>query len=128
MSNLKDCSIEELVGKVITKIEGATQYSEVITFECADLHIYEMFHYQDCCESVTVEDISGNIEDILNLPILRAYESVNNNASGHNYNSITWTFYTIVTHKAAIVIRWCGKSNGYYSESVTFAQRISNLD
>ncbi len=83
---------------------------------------YRLYHQQDCCESVYVESIDGDIEDVLNSPIVVAEENSNHETVENEYqnDSITWTFYKLDTIKGGITIRWVGSSNGYYSESVYF--------
>ena len=109
----------DLIGKTILKIEGDV-HSDVLRFY-AENGNYRMCHYRDCCENVSIEDIDGDLGDLLNTPVLDAYESTNSNLPGHNDDeSFTWTFYVIRTMKATVTIRWYGSSNGYYSESVDF--------
>jgi len=111
---------ETLVGKIITNIENLTY--EMI-FHTND-GVYKMYHEQDCCESVEVDDIVGDLDDIMNSPIVRATEDSNNDPldgdENDGYDSHTWTFYNITTKKGHVTIRWFGSSNGYYSESVDF--------
>lgn len=121
------CSFEVLKDKTITKIDGAVSGSDVINIFCSDDTEYRMYHSQDCCETVEVSEIVGDISDITNSPILLA-EEVSQEArssdvpDGQYFESGTWTFYKLSTIKGSVTIRWLGESNGYYSESVEFEE------
>lgn len=122
-----EANIKDLIGKTIVKIEGAKQGSDCITFQTADCETFFQLHRQYCCESVTVEDVIGDIDDLIGAPILTAEER----QSGENppgvvkefQDSFTWTFYMLATRKGFVSIRWYGESNGYYSESVDFCKQ-----
>lgn len=122
-------TIDELKNKIIkniiTYVGNADHH---ITFECQDGSVYLMTHDQDCCESVEIEEIIGDLNDLLNSPILVAEERTSSDIPTVNYNikkrskypeSETWTFYELSTIKGSVTIRWYGTSNGYYSEDVT---------
>lgn len=115
-------SFESLKGKTLVALENNND--KEIIFMDSEGKNYTLFHSQDCCESVYVEDIIGNIGDVLNNPILMA-EEVSNKEEQENQpssdDSFTWTFYKLGTVKGSTTIRWFGTSNGYYSESVDFA-------
>lgn len=115
---------KDLIGNLIVKIEGATVGNDCINFTTADGDVYRMWHCPDCCESVDVNEIVGDVSDLMNTPILAAEESVNPDESPVDTDSwgdsSTWTFYRITTIHGTVVIRWLGRSNGYYSESVSF--------
>lgn len=120
-----ETKFEELVGKILKSITGKVGDDEII-FETEDGKKYRMFHYQDCCESVSVEDICGNLENLIGTPIIKANEDESQeNPEGvkpEYQDSFTWTFYNISTIKGDVTIRWYGESNGYYSESVDFEE------
>ena len=69
-----------------------------------------MYHSQDCCESVYIEDIEGDLQDLVGSPMLQAEEVSNTNEE--------WTFYKLATIKGYVTIRWCSYSTGPYSTSV----------
>ena len=76
-----------------------------------------MYHQQDCCESVVVEDIAGDLEDLEGYPILRAEERTEDGKS--SYGKALYTFYELATIKGSVTIRWLGESNGYYGVAVS---------
>lgn len=109
-----------LVGKILTKIEISRDENEIL-FHCDDGLIYHMYHDKECCESVFIEDICGDINDLVGSPITMAEESINlGNPEDRFMESCTWTFYKLATTEGYVTIRWYGESNGYYSESVDF--------
>ncbi len=115
--------ISVLKGKTIIKIDGYVGGDELI-FHINDHEKYMMYHQQDCCESVIIEDICGELEWLIGQPILVAEERVSHDApegiTESRDSSESWTFYELATLKGSVTIRWYGSSNGYYSESVDF--------
>lgn len=119
-----------LVGKTLRFVvqEGTDQ----LRFTTEDGEVYLMFHDQDCCESVGIEDINGDLSDLVGFPVLMAEERVGERPvdrplEPNSYvDSETWTFYRISTIRGTVVIRWHGESNGCYSEGVSFEKIKEN--
>ena len=113
------CNVSELLGKTLTACTQNGDYE--IHFTCSDGSQYKMFHEQDCCESVCIEDICGELSDLVGNPLLMAEEVSNDQPESHKSDdSETWTFYKFATINGFVDIRWYGSSNGCYSESVDF--------
>lgn len=115
--------VKDLIGKVLSKVENKDD-SEIV-FTSTDGSVWRMFHSQDCCESVTVDSIVGDLSDLVGSPILMAEEATSDKnpegvAKEWQDDSFTWTFYKFATRKGYVDIRWYGESNGWYSESVNF--------
>lgn len=116
-----------LKGKTLTRIDGLEEGNDVVYFYTSGGEIYQMYHEQDCCESVSIDDVCGDVEDLIGTPILLA-ECVESSENPEDVSesilkyqdSFTWTFYKLSTIKGDITVRWHGESNGYYSESVDF--------
>jgi hypothetical protein len=124
--SIEICKIEDLISQTLTKIEGAKQKSREITFTATNGKSWVMNHPQDCCEYVDLEDVCGDIKDLIGSPILIA-ECITSRENPPNItinladqDSFTWTFYKLATIKGSVTFRWYGESNGYYSEEVDF--------
>jgi hypothetical protein len=68
-------AFDGLKGKVITRIDYQ-QGRDPILFFTTTTGNYKMYHDQDCCENVYLEDVVGNLDDLLNTEILLAEEVV----------------------------------------------------
>ena len=117
-----DREFNVLQGQTIT---NAFSSSGEIIFATSEGYEYRMFHDQECCESVDIESIVGDLSDLIGQEIILAEERASSEKQSWEtkeedmYVHFTWTFYTIRTLKTSIDIRWYGESNGYYSETVT---------
>lgn len=109
--------LTELMGKTLVE---AKDDGEAILFKDTEGNRYSLHHDQNCCESVYVEDVVGNLEDLVGSPILMAEEEYNSDEpkkGDYVPESFTWTFYKFATIKGYVTIRFYGTSNGYYGES-----------
>jgi hypothetical protein len=113
--------ITDLIGKIVVEILSD---SDTLQFNCSDGTKYMLYHDQDCCEKVYIDDIVGDLEDLIGNPIRLAEEVINNQDDFGRVNddSFTWTFYKFATIKGYVDIKWYGSSKGYYSERVSFKQ------
>lgn len=112
----------ELKGVTLIRIDGSVG-DEEMKFVTNDGQNFLMYHDQDCCENVYVEEIVGDLSDLIGSEILFAEETSNSDRPPPKYSeSWTWTFYKLSTIKGSVTIRWLGESNGYYSESVSFVK------
>lgn len=112
---------EKLKGKTIVGVrwdDTPRDENHRLAFMCDDGSVLVMWHEQDCCESVTLEDIVGDMDDLIGSPVVQAEESSSNEVEPSDDVSCTWTFYKLATAKGYVTLRWFGASNGYYSESV----------
>jgi hypothetical protein len=115
--------LSDLIGK--TMISVVDNGDDEIVFITDKGEVYKLFHSQDCCESVVIDDITGDLGMLVGSPILVAEEATNRESNPDGVtkeyqDSFTWTFYKFATNKGWVDIRWYGESNGYYSESVEF--------
>lgn len=110
-------TIEELAGKTLTKVDAS---DENIWFYTTENKAVRLWHQQECCESVSVEETVGDLSDLVGSPILRAEVRTEDGES--SYGDLRYTFYELATIKGCVTIRWYGRSNGYYSTRVELTE------
>jgi Fe-S cluster biogenesis protein NfuA len=82
---------------------------------------YVLAHEQECCESVSLEDVCGDLGDLEGSPILvaehRHGKAPVGGADGphYDYNVAEYNFYELATIKGSVTFRFHGASNGCYS-------------
>ena len=133
-----EVEFSDLLGKTIVAIY-ANVGNDIVYFVTETMVSYCMYHRQSCCERVSLEDIIGDFEDILDQPILLAecvssndYKELPDMAESKrdsdamisktkkviNEDCIPcyqWTFYKLATNKGFVTMRWFGGSNGCYA-------------
>lgn len=125
--------LEDFVNKTIKEIIGGNIYDSEMILVFDDIKLI-FYHEQDCCENVVIEEIDGDIKDLIGAPLLIC-EAVSNDEYQGQYarsddedDSHTWTFYKFATINGYVTVRWLGSSNGYYSENVDIRmERIGEI-
>lgn len=117
--------LDALMGLTMVNVEQIGE--DEIVFTADNGRKFKLYHSQACCESVSVEDIEGNLSDLVGSPLLQVEESTSDSdpedcKRDFPPDSYLWTFYKFATVKGYVTIRWLGESNGYYSESVDFIE------
>ena len=108
----------QMLGKTFVQVSGSVDSDEML-FETAQGERFLFAHMQDCCETVRINDIVGDLQDLVGEPLLIAEEvSGATEPDEEHYESYTYTFYKFATRKGYVDVRWLGESNGYYSEGV----------
>jgi hypothetical protein len=118
-----------MIGRTMTSVgvSGAPPYR--MMFKAEDESLFFFQHEQDCCEDVHIEDVCGDLKNLIGSPLLEAEEVSSENAPEVKPNrwqdeSHTWTFYRFATIKGSVTVRWLGQSNGYYSEDVHYSETL----
>lgn len=112
----------DMLGLLMTEVSTDSEKEEML-FLSESGRRFRFYHGQDCCETVKMEEIIGDLNDLIGAPILLAEEVSNEDAPiCSESESYTWTFYKFATIKGSVTVRWFGESNGYYSESVSYEE------
>ena len=124
-------TVNVLMGKIITNIIISSNMTEMLIVVEGDgeYELYKFYHEQDYNESVYLSDVEGDLNDLIDEPLLQAEES-SRMASPEEISddSGTWTFYKFATIKGYVTLRWIGESNGYYSETMSFYKSDSTIE
>lgn len=128
-------TLDYFVGQRIVKIETQSNKSydpdrvDRICFYCESGDVYDMYHNQDCCEDVRLEEGKEDLDKLLGEEILTA--EVSTNCDGINdtqYGKELWTYYKFTTAKGYTDLRWLGESDGNYAVDVNITQLRYSCD
>jgi hypothetical protein len=121
---MKNFKIGDMVGLTVENINvGNDEMTFIFTIGLK----VQFYHSQNCCESVYIESVVGDINDLIGN-VLTVAEEVSNydtSVSKLTENDVEWgdveqwTFYKFDSNKGGITVRWYGTSNGYYSIGVS---------
>lgn len=117
------------IHRILVGVVGNYRSVDALYFDTS-VGMFQMYHHQDCCENVDIEDVIGDIADIIGSIVLLAEEVSNADEPAPNDDRADetweWTFYKLSTVKGDVTIRWFGTSNGYYSTGVS-VERIDAI-
>jgi hypothetical protein len=123
-----------LIGRTLESVEVRGDKEEMF-FVCTDGEAFRAYHMQDCCESVSIHDVSGNPSDLVGSPVVEASEMTSfdwpHDVLEPKYlpDSFTWTTHRFKTQSGVeVVVRWLGESNSYYGEGVYFQRTHKPID
>lgn len=116
---------QNMIGRTMVEVTGREGDEEMV-FEAEDGSVFKFYHSQDCCESVSICTIDGDLSDLVGSPILMAEAVSSEGAEAPSclYDSYTWTFIKFATVKGYVTVRWLGVSNGWYSEMPYYKEII----
>jgi len=114
--NMSYFVFDDMIGVIFSSV---TSTGDGLTFRKPDGSGFRFYHEQDCCESVYIESVAGDLSDLENSPLLQA-EKVGTEHETDEYNNVKqWTFYKFGSIKGSVTVRFLGTSNGYYSTDVS---------
>lgn len=114
----------DLLGRTLFDVK---QTDDELLLYLTPANYVRFYHQQDCCESVYIEDVCGDFNDLIGEPLTCAEQVSDAQGPRRDAESYTWTFYRFATRLGSVTVRWFGSSNGYYSERVS-VEVVSSLD
>ncbi len=106
-------TLQDLIGGLTFVSVEHDKQQEKIVFQMADGWRFELYHEQECCETVWLEDINGDLNDLVGTPIIVAEKRSRFDEDSED-DSKTWTFFCFRTTKGTVDVSFAGTSNGCY--------------
>lgn len=131
--NIKEIAVEDkvlasVVGEVLAYVD-TDEKGEWIRLTTQSGRVIEIYHNQDCCEHVRIESTEGSWLDLIGKVVVEASGTyVESKGDGFYQYDCTKTKLVFRVDDATVISRWIGESNGYYSESVDFAEITQKQD
>jgi hypothetical protein len=114
--------LDELNGLLVKHIDCD---DEQLIIEVEDGRRFSFCHEQDCCESVSVYSVDGNLKELQGKKLVRIdCDNVDPDdyVLGEHVDSYTFTNVRFITDEQTSLVRWFGESNGYYGEGISFSE------
>ena len=103
-------NIPVLLNKVPTKV---WEDGDEMFFQLEDETVIRFYHKYRCCENVSIEDIAGDLQDLVGSPLVMAEMASEYDESDSDR---MFTFYKFATEKGYVTVRWLGVSDHYSVE------------
>lgn len=112
-SCINDPNINELVSLIFKNIYII--HPDILVFQNDEV-TFIFYHEFQCCEDVQINDVCGDLKDLIGKPILLAEKRTED--IEEEYALTKYTFYEFANINGNITVRWHGTSNGSYSVEV----------
>lgn len=99
-------------------IANAEQRGDAIIIETSEGRTFHFDHQQDCCESVYIENVIGDLSSLSGAVV--QHVRMDYVDLPDTYGVSTRTTLVLATDKGTVVGIWHGSSNGYYGTGVSF--------
>ena len=116
-------NIESLKKGILSSVEQEGDQYILFTFDNGEKFL--MIHDQECCEEVYIEDVCGDWDDLIGVPLLMSEEVSKESDSSGGFD---WTFYKFATIKGSVTVRWCGTSESGYYSTKAFMYKVVYLE
>lgn len=110
--------LADLVGLSLIEVRrnDPDNIDDFISFLTSSGDRLTFFHREDCCERVWLEDVCGDLDDLLRGPITLAEYVTQEDGDDPDCG---WTFYKFATVAGSVTLRFCGESE-FYAIDVDF--------
>lgn len=114
---MSTCDIfTKAVGRTIQSIDDTLNASTLCYVKFEDGSGIHFGHWQECCESVGLEDGEDDLRDLVGGVII-SIEMVDNADFADDHRN-EWTFYKFTTTKGYATLRFCADAESYYATDV----------
>ena len=122
-------TFSDLLGKTLSDI-SILENKSIMVFTTNNGETYRLFNDIGCsaCERpALIEDICGQLEDLIGNPLLLAEEvsickTVSKSLKRGYLSEELWTFYKLATNRGAVSIRWYNERSWSYASKVEFVK------
>lgn len=119
-----------IAGKTFVRVERVEDavLADTLVFEEQGGRKYILYHGQDCCESVRIDDICGDLADLVGTPILLAEEVSHSPKGGFSKDNPMLLSEVWDKESLAVAVDYELERGNDVSELLVLAERVSPTD